>query len=1587
MGGGDVGRGVEKGIGPKPETVGPAPFDRPRPNAPKQRADSLSHALAKQETPCARRIHKENPMNEHDARPGHLPRRGGEESQAFDPLAVPLKGCRVIEASAGTGKSYGIAGLYERMVCLERLSVDRIAVVTFTKAAAAELRGRLLERLQLGARQIRLMRDRLGKEAAQIDTDPPQGEELERLLDLGLKGDDKAPTRNVIRRCAQERRLAETELRLEVALNDFDRARIATLHGFFLKALKDEAFACGSPFNVEIDEDEEGAARRAARDFWLREVAADPVAARYARAFNLRIAPPEQGSSFSGTNFLQHFIIPWLRSPGMRLQGFDETLSARDLLKTEQETEQTLRRCIPLIQEEIDAAEAIGVSKISHFRALSGDLAPGMPLDRLARGEIGALGYLSHCLGGGRPGAAGPRAKVYPFWDWPAAALHGWTYKKTALPDPEDAGKRQFLDESLAQAMPCAREASRAMNAFLESAQAFCDGLLGRAMRATAQELKRAKAKTDKRFFSGILTELKRAVDDPRRGDAVASALAASCDAVLIDEFQDTDQTQYGIVKKAFIDKGTPTFLIGDPKQSIYRFRGADVYAYINAARENADQGGGKLTLRQNYRSHDDLVQAVNAMFGQNKDPFALGDAIGFESARTPPAGPQREKRDRRAFPAVSIRIVSEQTVVETDPDPGSGASGPAEAPVRGAGRDDPFPETDFDGEGPIGAPPQDASNGQQGQSGESIRQTSGPAPRRAPDEAEEQLRIDEKLTQAVAIDVANRIRRALRGQETIGGRPLKPGDVAVITRSNRKAEAISRELSRLGVGNVVQHNQNVFAGKEARVLYALMRWALAPSKMDHLRFALTSPLFGYDAQALIELQNDVALTGRWIELGKKTQALWRQGRFHEAFSRFLRAETPRSGERGSSRGALRGQDDGNAGETGAAQAGGARFVDSAESRLLCARDYRALTNLGQLLEILAERSAENASPEALADWLRDRISGDQGGEEWKLRLENDEELVQIVTAHRSKGLQYPIVYLPEMGSTDAAFPQDQDENPLDALKHPAKPGAKPLIFHGQAPANAPTAPNAAAGNGGGAGETEETREDGAPSAAPLSETMKAARLATPDDRRQAQREELSEDMRLLYVALTRAKEQVVVYVARGDRKSKVGGIPFMRLFAESEEFIQAARDAEDVKKKLKEMGSEVGERLTAKSVAKQLNRWAFNRGLGEIAQACAVSSVRLEPEIAFANEKTDLTARFPKTRAYKGARNFASFTGLTRSAHSTNSAIPETWKSGEGADVDEGAIDESEAREQLGHEAEPDIVSPPTVSPASTASPAAGGPDPRAPRIAQASKRAPDVARAGPGSRPDWSAEAPLAHFAKGKNAGYCMHETLQRFDFGDSAERQADWARNRLRRWGYDEEKWLGPMLGMLDAVAAAPLGPKGETGPALRDIPPSRRFAEMDFMMFEERFSRAELAQFVRRCLPDLPEAGAALEKMDVELAQTRMKGAIDMLAILDVPCGKADAYLIDYKSNYLGDKLGDYGAPSLNDSVLRSRYFLQALIYAQATLRLADSSGVELNALHCRYFYLRGVCADPRLGIWRWDIPVDALRRLDAALLPA
>jgi exodeoxyribonuclease V beta subunit len=496
----------------------------------------------------------------------------------------------------------------------------------------------------------------------------------------------------------------------------------------------------------------------------------------------------------------------------------------------------------------------------------------------------------------------------------------------------------------------------------------------------TRAELGRRKRRMTILDYDDLLVHLR----DALRSDPQAVArLRDRFEVVLVDEFQDTDPVQWEIMQRAFGDRAL--VLIGDPKQAIYAFRGADVYAYLDAAGQ-ADRA----TLPVNHRSDQPLIDAYDALFGDAR--------LGHEHIAYLKVTARHERaRLTGAGAPLRLRVVHRADLSELT-QKGYAKVGPAR--------------------------------------------------------------------EHVAEDVAQEIVALLSGHARIEGEPVQPGDIAVLVPTNRRAADVRDALEEAGVPAVINGAGSVFGTTPAQEWLDLLEALERPSTQLRAHAAALTCFLGWTAERVAGASDEA-----WEEVHRK---------LHD-WARVLRVRGVASLM-----------------ET-------ITLVEGLPERVLAeAGGERRLTDLRHVAQLLhAAASSEGLGTTALTAWLRRRIAEaaeDTADEDRSRRLESDAQAVQVLTVHRSKGLEFPIVFLPFMWD-----PGRRDDR------------RRPVVFHA---------------------------EDG-------TRTLDVSLTGAAFDahREQYLLEERGEDLRLLYVALTRARHQAVVWWCGSwdSRNSPLGRLMFER--------------------------------------------------------------------------------------------------------------------------------------------------------------------------------------------------------------------------------------------------------------------------------------------------------------------------------------------------------------------------------------------------------------------------------------------------------
>lgn len=472
-------------------------------------------------------------------------------------LGVPLAGMQLIEASAGTGKTYAIALLYIRLLVELNLEPKQILVVTFTEAATQELRGRIRRRI---------------REALDVVDGGETDDGLLRELCANANGR------------WGDRRAARASL--DRAITSFDTAAIFTIHGFCLRALQDNAFESGSRSDTGLVTDPTGLLREVVDDFWRRSFFGDTAPLlgfalrnRYS-ADSLR----EFARVMTGTPRLR--IIPEF-APEL-VAGLDaDCRSLFDRLRQEWG-----RDIIDLLVND-----------------------PGLSRDQRQYPKTALPDWfdqMNRYASGGNPYDLPPGFNMF------TASRIATGKKPTGAP---------LSHPFFALCDELQQKVLHRLRLFRGELLAYC-----------SEQLPLRKERYNIRFFGDLLNDLYGALSGAP-GPLFAARLRECYRAALIDEFQDTDPVQYDIFRNIYAASGLPLFLIGDPKQAIYSFRGADIFAYMQAAADVRD--GNRFTLTSNWRSTPELLAAFNLMFAADRKPF-IYDQIGYHPVA---AGRETTKR------------------------------------------------------------------------------------------------------------------------------------------------------------------------------------------------------------------------------------------------------------------------------------------------------------------------------------------------------------------------------------------------------------------------------------------------------------------------------------------------------------------------------------------------------------------------------------------------------------------------------------------------------------------------------------------------------------------------------------------------------------------------------------------------------------------------------------------------------------------------------------------------------------------------------------------------------------------------------
>ncbi|HTN21622.1 MAG TPA: exodeoxyribonuclease V subunit beta [Pelobium sp.] len=751
------------------------------------------------------------------------------ESENFNASTVELTGSNLIEASAGTGKTYSIAILVLRLLLEKNIAIKEILMVTFTKAAVAELE----ERIRLFVR--------LAYKVA-------QGESI------------KDSTITNLVKSVSDGNPQETEQLLKEAVLFLDETAVLTIHSFCQQTLNEFAFETDQLFGIDLMQDASAILEDETNKFWRKFVTTIPT-----QVLGLLT---NHGLTKNG---LKKKVSSHLSGQKYYFYNFGESYLMCD------DDYNNLAEELKLKQQAID----------NQYNEL------------LQYIEKNKANIIAEC-----DKNAYVKKNILPLIDDVASFIDSVNDKRDKANViktlPNILEYLDNLDKLQTEKTDILKQVITKIT---------CNGI-----QQISEGINHYKNRYNQISFDDLIAKLHHALIE-RPSERLVNCLQQKYKAVFIDEFQDTDRLQYKIFEKAF---GTNTilFYIGDPKQSIYAWRKADIYTYFEA-KKNVNRRYG---MNHNFRSSARLIDAMNIFFKPEEDfdTFHFGDA-------------PLEERINYLEVESPVKNTKGNLLYENLP------TVPIEITVC-------------------------AKN----------------------DEIYEAL-CAQIVTifndQEFKIDDNGNIRNVL------------PKDIGILIRNKKAGIEIKKQLTRYGIPAITIDDGKVLQSTEASYLLYVLQ-AITDISRANINKALLSPFTGFNDDNILALDSDLI-----VELFRNYKVVWDKDGIYTALKTWIKDF-------------------------------------SIESKLLNTENSdgeRIITNLYQLIELLHKtQSRKNLNSLELISWLKRGIEGmETEGDEFEQRIENDEDAIKIVTIHKSKGLEYKIVFAPSLDLlADTKHPDCSFRNP-----------------------------------------------------------------------------------------------------------------------------------------------------------------------------------------------------------------------------------------------------------------------------------------------------------------------------------------------------------------------------------------------------------------------------------------------------------------------------------------------------------------------------------------------------------------------------
>lgn len=1335
-----------------------------------------------------------------------------------DPLEIKtfdLNSSSMIEASAGTGKTFTISNLVVRLLLegLKKgkgenatpLDIEDILVVTFTNAAASDLRARILEKIHT----CRVLFEAIGKGQKTVDSldeNDPLKDIVELYLKDKLKVKDSLENNNAVDINIQQKQAILYSRLLIRAERSIDKASISTIHSFCNKALNQiYSFEAGRAFNVELTNDVEEEKREAAFSVWRDLFYKD---SDFNKDLLLELLGKDSPLCFKNTvaNLDRVRLINDAKGYfGFSLKSYyqsSEKLQKTPIARLKYLLDAVEKDIASINEEHAQDIQIVEKYKDEVFAANGGpgslyELAKGEPKKNPIKSDVKSIlkSLLANIASGkfnsfnfGQEIKKNVK-KSYDFKDFYnedsnfVSGIKDYAFARLAEIDEFEKAASSVIITALG------------MQANVDLIKKELEYLVSVMMiKKTDALCERDNLISNNEVLRQLAVALTKEKD---RRDVLASLLRKRYPIAMIDEFQDTDPVQFTVFSKLYLNQDAVNsnahcYLIGDPKQSIYKFRGSDINSYNEAKSQIEEIGGCVYTLETNYRSNANVVKAVNGIFAQVKEgcdsnyvakPFDYNDSY---SKKTPSnikfepviASPNSEKSSFYFdIPIEDNLVASDENLSDTSENNTSVCNF-----VR---------KIEFN------------------------------------DKTKAEV-----LMQAISKSVALEVKRCLLyGKINSKGnvRAVKPSDIAILVSNKNENKAIQDALKELSIQSVYfSDDESVLssssqsksysnssddspkASVEAENIIYLMEAICNSTNASKVYRLLGSSLLSLTREEFIQKTDSFEFDDE-ISLLRECGNKWESYGFITAFLYYLNKH------------------------------------DLLKTMLNAENGERALSNYFQIAEIIQSINSKVIGSNAQLLWFKDLVlngNSDLSDDVTKKHLESEQSLVKIYTIHKSKGLQYPIVFSPFLFGTtnydkDGIYYDPHDRHVSLSL-NPSEP------VNGTA----------------------------------ISELEKVASL--------------QEKVRLLYVDLTRAQLANFVFLPIYNDEKKTNAVSALRSITIPKE-------------------GELLKALDSEELFTNLNK--FDNESDPDNEKLIAAKVKVESQCS---EKIDEPSSLDKG-SVDNSFTVTSYSAITSGAHNDMFA----------SDIDEKEIepDANDLEEDISNE-ERNLIN---------------------------------------------------FTFSRGSAAGSFLHKLLEivlsRNDVNKEDQDSIYQFVNSQLKYDYyhlisnqGNEK-ICALASWLNNILNANLLPESSKNDHLKlsDLTPDNCARELDYYLpckdFKVKVLNKLCHEFYAKVvkdnnlshIPDLPD----LKKSNFK---GFMKGSLDLVAKFTTKQGDK-FFMIDYKSNYLGDSFGDYTQDSILKSIFEARYDVQILFYSLALYRFLKCTLhdflYEKDFGGVMYLYLRGM----------------------------